>query len=1166
AAFFLFLGAGAMAWFSFAATPDNGTLSLASPTLTYTGGPFVVPNPTAQAGEPVCTVPMSCDDFALTVNMTGGPDPDPAKRVKISVAWPVATADFDVYVLQNGTVVATSASSADPEVIVLPAVSGTYNIRVVPFAPLGQSYTATVTLEDTPPAPPPASGDAPRYKNYPAPADLPGADAAGEPSIGVDWNINCAATTAGCENLHPNAPFPRRNTGGVAFFTANLNEFRVTFDDCASPAKNLWEDVTSPSESIQSLDPIGFVDPQTGRVFQSQLAGASSILSYSDDDGQSWTQSNGSGQPAGVDHQTVGGGAYAAAPPIPHPTYPNQVYYASQDIGTALAARSDTGGLIFGAGIPMWTLAQCGGLHGHIKVGPDGTVYVPNKSCGSGTGVAVSTDNGLTWTIKTVPGSGSGATDPSVGIGADNTVYLGYQNNDGRPHIAVSSDHGDTWHDVDVSQGVIQTAVFPEVVAGDGDRAAFGFLGTTTSGNSEDMANFRGVWHFYVATTFDRGQSYTLVKATGNDPVQIGSICVSGTTCGADRNLLDFNDLQIDREGRVLAAYADGCLAPTCNEETATTSNPPYNASRSAFASVIRQSGGPRLLAAFDPAEPKVPEPPRVDSVARTSADAVHLEWSEPDNSGSALTGYKVYRKDGAAGSYTLLATVATGCPVCKTSYDDLAAVDPKIEYFYQVSALNAQGESDRCDEFPVGAAAPAPNSCLLPGAEILNDPAGDIVVPIGVTSMPSWDVRSLSLGEPFSFGPGKIAFTLKVESLSTVPPETTWPVTFDSNGNRYEVHMSSTAGNGGTALAPVFQYGPEGGPFVAADPLSAYSSDGTITIVVPTSGIGNPQPGQTISNFLTRISATVVAVSVTPDNMPDSLAPSGSYTLIGNAACALNAAPVAALDATSPTTGDAPLTVAFSAAASSDGDGDAIVSYIFDFGDGSAPVTQTSPTISHQYVDHGVFQATVQVVDARGAESSNVAEEVIDVDLPLSSLDSIKTHGAAGAFGINLPLDGTPGIECRSGGTNNDYTIVYTFDRTLTGPAPTATRTQGTGAISSSSFGPGPNQYSVNLTGVVTNQHLAIRLDGVHDSAGANLTNVIARMDVLVGDVTANGAVNSSDVSQAKGVSGQNTTGANFRNDVTVNGNINSSDVSLIKTQSGVMFAAPGSQMKVGR
>ena len=180
---------------------------------------------------------------------------DATKTVKVSVGWPISSADFDVYIFENDgtTLVTTAASSSDPEVAFLPAVSHTYIIRTVPFAPLGQSYEATVSLEDIPPTPPPPVGIAPRYQNYPPnPGDIAGADSAGEPSIGIDWNINCPEATAGCADLHPNAQFPNRNTGGVAFFTANLNEFRVTFDDCPSPARYLWEDMDSPAEGINT--------------------------------------------------------------------------------------------------------------------------------------------------------------------------------------------------------------------------------------------------------------------------------------------------------------------------------------------------------------------------------------------------------------------------------------------------------------------------------------------------------------------------------------------------------------------------------------------------------------------------------------------------------------------------------------------------------------------------------------------------------------------------------------------------------------------------------------------------------------------------------------------------------------------------------------------------
>jgi hypothetical protein len=1193
-------------------TPANGTVSRANPTLTYTGGPFVAPNVTGNVGDPVCTVPMSCDDFILTVNMAGGPDPDPTMNVKISVGWPVTAADFDVYVYQHGSIVGSSASSADPEVVILPAQSAlaadAYTIRVVPFAPAGQSYTATVTLETIPPPPPPGTAAAPRYQNYtPNPADLGGAGSAGEPSIGIDWLPKMASLKHGTVN-----------TGGVTFFTANLNEFRVSFDDCSSPAKNpntpsgtltnapLWEDVTNSTEGIETLDPIGFVDHQTGRVFQSQLAGATSITSFSDNDGGvngqavgDWTQSQGSGQPAGVDHQTLGGGPYnesAVPPPPPHPLYANQVYYASQDVGTAFAARSDTGGATFGPGIPMWNLTQCGGLHGHIKVGPDGTVYVPNKSCGADTGVAVSRDNGLTWTVHTIPGSGAGATDPSVGIGADNTVYLGYQGGDGHPHIAVSTDHGTTWSDKDVGQGIIAHTVFAEVVAGDGDRAAFGFLGTSTSTgdccSGGGIGSFRGVWYFYIATTLDRGVSYTLVNATGNDPVQVGSLCTGGTLCGNDRNLLDFNDLQIDSEGRVLAAYADGCVAPGCS--AATANNPPdptngYTASRSALSSILRQSGGPPLLSAFDPnpLEPHAPAAPRVNSVTGAVGSNVHLDWSEPDHGGSdvapptptaALTGYKIYRRTDP-GTYppTPLATVTLGCPACKTTYDDTTTV-VGTSYFYKVTAVNAYGESANCNEFTIGSIAPVEKACLLPGLTILTDGTGD-----ELDMVPAHDVQHLWIAEPVAFAPNQLVFTMKMQSLATVPPNTRWPITFTAPNNvNYTVRMTDAPSDypvGCTTTAcithtPIFQYGPTAGPFVTIDPTapgntnpSNFTPDGTITMVVPRSGIGNPMTGQSISGFLVRIvGVNGVVITITPDNMPDNLGPAGSYTVVGNLPC--NRPPIAALSA-NPISGTPPLAVNFDASASTDPDAGDTLTYQFDFGDGSTPPpSQSSPTINHTYQSNGHFHATVRVTDNHGLVSSNVAGVEIEVELPLNREVSRKAHGGVPGSPFDVILfdptiypNGTGEIECRAPGPENDYTIIYTFgtEFTVTGPASSTPTVSNGGSVNSHGPGPSTNQYTVHLnTNVPNAQHHIVTLNGVpvtnsnKGNAAATLNNADARFDLLVGDVNDNGLVNSTDTSLVQPQSGRAVTGSNFRTDVNANGLINSTDTSIVQSKSG--------------
>ena len=51
---------------------------------------------------------------------------------------------------------------------------------------------------------------------------------------------------------------------------------------------------------------------------------------------------------------------------------------------------------------------------------------------------------------------------------------------------------------------------------------------------------------------------------------------------------------------------------------------------------------------------------------------------------------------------------------------------------------------------------------------------------------------------------------------------------------------------------------------------------------------------------------------------------------------------------------------------------------------------------------------------------------------VPLSAV-SRKTHGAAGAFDINLPLTGSSGIECRSGGATGDHQLIVTFASPVT-------------------------------------------------------------------------------------------------------------------------------------
>jgi glucose/arabinose dehydrogenase/PKD repeat protein len=83
------------------------------------------------------------------------------------------------------------------------------------------------------------------------------------------------------------------------------------------------------------------------------------------------------------------------------------------------------------------------------------------------------------------------------------------------------------------------------------------------------------------------------------------------------------------------------------------------------------------------------------------------------------------------------------------------------------------------------------------------------------------------------------------------------------------------------------------------------------------------------------------------------------------------NRAPHAAVSA-SPSSGDVPLEVSFDGSDSNDPDfGDAVTSYLWNFGDGSPAVETTTSTANHTYTGAGTYTATLTVRDNSGAEDT---------------------------------------------------------------------------------------------------------------------------------------------------------------------------------------------------
>jgi hypothetical protein len=449
----------------------------------------------------------------------------------------------------------------------------------------------------------------------------------GEPSIGYDPKADAAIYGSGVKNV------------------------RMTWDP---KNKVTLKRVDAPT-SLRSLDAITFTDQVSHRTFVSQLAGACSLSSYSDDAGATWSTSEGCGPAVLLDHQTFGGGPYITeGKPATASAYGRAVYYCAQNSYSGACARSDDGGTTFLPGVPAYNTpantapdgdaygGACSAIHGHVRVGPDGVIYLPNKGCGGtptaenltnseffgGTpALSVSQDNGQTWTIRKInwPKDAHNAdeSDPSVDTDKAGTVFFGFEDGtnpsetvygtSSAAKISVSHDHGQTFskpYDLSTPLG-LHNIQFPEVIAGDKGRAAMSFIGTPALGDDQHNG-FKGEWHLYVSTTTDDGKTWTTVDTTPHNPVQRGCISLQGTSnktvqdgniC-SQRNLLHFNDITLDKQGRVLVAYSDGCEKLCVANVT--------SASKGAADFVMRQITGPFLYAKPAGVTPPVVVPPGV--------------------------------------------------------------------------------------------------------------------------------------------------------------------------------------------------------------------------------------------------------------------------------------------------------------------------------------------------------------------------------------------------------------------------------------------------------------------------------------------------------------------------------------------------------------------------
>src|SRR5438270_13816192 len=148
-------------------------------------------------------------------------------------------------------------------------------------------------------------------------------------------------------------------------------------------------------------------------------------------------------------------------------------------------------------------------------------------------------------------------------------------------------------------------------------------------------------------------------------PMQRGGLLRGG---GADivRNLCDFFDITVDKQGRVLVGYDNGCAGGPCSQAAPTAHGNAY----SVTAAIARQSSGRRMLAAHDPMTPtSVPGMPFVTE--RRVIGVIHLAWNEADTGNLPITKYRIVPRTPRGPE-----TVSTTVSALYTSYSDTTATD----------------------------------------------------------------------------------------------------------------------------------------------------------------------------------------------------------------------------------------------------------------------------------------------------------------------------------------------------------------------------------------------------------------------------------------------------------------------------------------------------------
>jgi hypothetical protein len=333
---------------------------------------------------------------------------------------------------------------------------------------------------------------------------------------------------------------------------------------------------------VETNDPYIYVDQSTGRVFEFHMEPilACAAISYSDDGAKTWTNNPvGCGPTGPWDHQTM-----VAAKPRTLPTtgYPNILHQCVNAVYAEMCSRSLDGGLTWTPATMAWpndklVPALCGTQTGHLAAAPDGTIYLPTSDCGTFPYVAVSRDDGLTWTKVKVANTAMPFDDPAVAVDKSGNVYVAYYDKVGQVWFSTSRDAGKTYSAPVKMVSERVTAGKLAMTVGDDGKIAVAHVSSGSIPGQEpgkaalstaDKAQVR--WGAFMTTSTDAlsaSPTFQTLEVTGTD-----ALFKSAAACGPAFRctyIVDFIEATITPDGRPYGAFVDGCTSVQCRTGTA---------------------------------------------------------------------------------------------------------------------------------------------------------------------------------------------------------------------------------------------------------------------------------------------------------------------------------------------------------------------------------------------------------------------------------------------------------------------------------------------------------------------------------------------------------------------------------------------------------------------